>query len=373
MPFLPSEIWQYDSINRSAAPSMFAEKHHPDHLLPEDLDLYLSKGWYRMGQTIFTTHFLSFDARFYSAIWVRLPLEDYEFSKSLRKVMRRNSTHFRTCVAPGSLNKEKETLYQKYRGVFPGILSASLRDSLLDGGKRNIYNTYEITVYEGRKLVACSYFDLGVTSAASILGFYDPEYSAHSLGLYTMLAEINFCMQQGMSWFYPGYVVPGYHRFDYKLRIGEVEYFDLRSDGWLPYAGMSETPLQTMERQSERLHQLLKSVRLPSRMMHYPLFEANLFGFWDAPYLEYPAFVLCAAPPRDNGYIIAVYDVRDAQFKLLRCSPFDDAGFYLSDAFLKNFSPEHFFVELLVVQETLLQSSNPEFIALGLHKLRALK
>lgn len=352
---------------------MFAAKHHPDQLPPEDLDKYLSMGWYRMGQTIFTTHFLSFDARFYSAIWVRLPLEHYEFSKSLRKIMRRNEAHFQIYAAPGSITREKESLYQKYRAVFPGILSASLQDSLLDGGKHNIYNSCEITVYDGRKLVACSYFDLGVTSAASILGFYDPEYKAYSLGLYTMLAEINFCKQRGMAHFYPGYVVPGYHRFDYKLRIGAVEYFDLRSNGWQPFASMAETPLQTMERQAERLHQLLKSVRLPSRMMHYPLFEANLFGFWAAPYLEYPAFVLCSAPPRDKGYIIAVYDVRDALFKLLRCIPFDDAGFYLSDTFLKNFNPEHFFLELLVVEETLLQSSNPEFIALGLHKLRALK
>jgi arginyl-tRNA--protein-N-Asp/Glu arginylyltransferase len=373
MPFLPSEIFYRAAINRSAISPMFAEKHHPEQLSPEDLDNYLSKGWYRMGQTIFTTHFLSFDARFYSAIWARLPLESYEFSKSLRKIMRRNSAHFRTYVAPGSLTLKKEALYQKYRAGFPGILAASLRDSLLDGGKHNIYNTYEITVYDGRKLVACSYFDLGVTSAASILGFYDPEYSAYSLGLYTMLAEINYCMQQGMSWFYPGYVVPGYHRFDYKLRIGAVEYFDLGNKGWLPYAGMTQTPMQTMEQQAERLHQLLKSVRLPSRLMYYPLFEANLFGFWAAPYLEFPIFVLCAAPPRDSGYILAVYDVRDAQYKLLRCSPFEDAGFYLNDAFLKNFSPERFFLELLVVQETLLQSSNPEFIALGLHKLRALK
>lgn len=357
------------------ARAMFAEKHHPDKLTPQELDDYLARGWYRMGQTIFTTHFLCFGNRFYSAIWVRLPLKGYQFSKSLRKVIRRNSAHFRTAVAPASLTPEKEALYQKYRLSFSGILSPSLQDSLLDGGEGNVYNTFEVTVRDKGKLVACSFFDLGHQSAASILGFYDPEYGSHSLGLYTMLEEINFCQYQGMPYFYPGYVVPGYHRFDYKLRIGEVDYYDLSSRNWLPFSSLpaGHTPLGEMEQKLTHLHQMLKMTRLPSRYMHYPLFEANLFGFWSAAYLEYPVFLLCAAPPRANGYILVVYDVRDSRFKLLRCAPFDDAGFYLSDSFLQNFSPEHFFLDLIVQEEMLLSSPNPEFIALALHKLRTLK
>ncbi len=354
---------------------MFAEKHHPDSLSPGDLDEYLAKGWYRMGQTIFTTHFLCFGSQFYSAIWVRLPLKGYQFSKSLRKIIRRNSNHFQCTIAPAAFDNEKEALYRKYRDAFPGILSPSLQDSLLDGGEHNIYNTYEITVRDEGKLVACSYFDLGLESAASILGFYDPAYSAYSLGLYTMLEEIRYCMGRGMFYFYPGYVVPGYHRFDYKLRIGDVEHYDLGKGDWQPYTGHATagTPLHTMEQKLTHLHQLLRMARLPSRYMHYPLFEANLFGFWAAPYLEYPVFLLCAAPPRHSGYVIVVFDVRDSHFKLLHCAPFDDVGFYLSDAFLQNFSPEHFFLELIVLEELLLESPNPEFIALALHKLRALK
>ena len=62
--------------------SAFAEKHYPELLLPEELDAYLARGWYRMGQSIFTTHFLCFGEQFYSAVWVRLQLNDHSFSKS---------------------------------------------------------------------------------------------------------------------------------------------------------------------------------------------------------------------------------------------------------------------------------------------------
>ena len=92
---------------------MFAEKHYPEILRPEELDTYLERGWYRMGQTIFTTHFLCFGEHFYSAIWVRLPLKDYRFRKKLRKVIRRNTRQFKTDFRRAFLDRERERLYQK--------------------------------------------------------------------------------------------------------------------------------------------------------------------------------------------------------------------------------------------------------------------
>lgn len=354
---------------------MFAEKHHPAALSATELDEYLARGWYRMGQTIFTTHFLCFGSQFYSAIWVRLPLEGYQFSKSLQKIMRRNRARFQCTVSPARIDAEREALYTKYRNAFPGLLSPSLYDSLLDGGEHNIFQTFEITVRDGEQLVAVSYFDLGRQSAASIIGIYDPAYRDYSLGLYTMLEEIDFCRRIGKAYFYPGYVAPGYPRFDYKLRIGQVQYFEVSRQDWLPYVNHPHhpTPLGEMERQLQRLQQLLHAHRLPGRLMRYPLFEANLFGFWSAPYLEYPLFLLCATPPRYAGYMIVVYDVRVAQYKLLRCTPFDDFGFHLNETFLQHFKPEEDFTELLIEEEVLLGSANAEFIVLALHKLRALK
>ncbi|MEL7160133.1 MAG: arginine-tRNA-protein transferase, partial [Bacteroidota bacterium] len=68
----------------------YADKNTPFVLSPESLDWYLGKGWYRMGANIFTTHFLFFNDRPYSAIWIRVDLQNFRFSKSQRKLMRRN-------------------------------------------------------------------------------------------------------------------------------------------------------------------------------------------------------------------------------------------------------------------------------------------
>ncbi len=347
---------------------MFAEKHYPEVLHPQDLDRYLARGWYRMGQTMFTTHFLCFGQQFFSAVWVRLPLSGYRFRRSLRKLHQKNANRFRTRIQRGSITREKEQLYQKYKSHFPGILAPSLRDSLLDGEDFNIFDTYEVAVYDQDQLVALSYFDRGRAAAASIQGIYDPAYRKYSLGFYTMLAEIEACQQDGLSHFYPGYVVPGYDRFDYKLRIGEVEYYDLSSGRWRPLQDWNGEagPLMAMERKLAGLQASLNRHRIPAKKMFYPLFEANLFGFWTTTFFDYPVFLHCLTAQDEEQYVVAVYDVRQEVYKLVACTPFEEVHFYFNDSYIGNFDPEFFCMDLLVPEQLLAESADPEAIVMGL-------
>ncbi|MFT4974201.1 MAG: hypothetical protein ACI8S6_000083, partial [Myxococcota bacterium] len=73
---------------------MYIEMVHPTSLSPEALDAYLERGWYRMGQSVFTCRFVTFNGTLFPTIWVRLPLQGYTFRKSLRRRMRRNSHRF---------------------------------------------------------------------------------------------------------------------------------------------------------------------------------------------------------------------------------------------------------------------------------------
>lgn len=343
---------------------MFAEKHYPDLMFPDALDNYLDKGWYRMGQSIFTTHFLCFNRTYYSAIWVRLPLAGYKFSSSLRKIIRRCQSNFRTEFRRATISPEKEALYQSYKASFAGMLAPSLQDSLLDGNDHNIFDTYEVCVYDGQKLIALSYFDLGAKSVASILGIYDPAYRAHSLGIYTMLMEIAFCLDNQLEHFYPGYIVPGYPRFDYKLRIGPVEYFDLATNGWQPFTELEQKapPLQLMEHRLSEMEQYLRHHQRWSRLMYYPLFEANLFGFWHAPYLDYPAFLLCSNPDNTSTFTLIIYEPREENYQLLRCSLFNDLQFFFNEAYTETFDPRFNFLKLLAIDAVLAKSSRPERI-----------
>lgn len=341
--------------------SFFAEKHYPEAVVGTSLDEYLAKGWYRMGQSIFTTHFLCFGEQLYSAIWVRLLMSNHEFRKGQRKLMRRNAERFHIKYAPLELTPEKEALYQKYKKHFHGFIARSLLDSLLDGEEYNTFQTMESQIYDGDRLVGLSFFDLGKESVASILGVYDPDYAHHSIGYYTMLLEMDYCRQHDIRYYYPGYVVPGYDRFDYKLRIGDVDYLRLSNNSWKPYATFSdkEIPLKQMELQLAAAHAALAEVNISSRRYYYPLFEANLFGMLQATYLDFPVFLKIDSPfPLPQFSYLLVFDVRDQHYKLLRCSNFDDFRFYFNDAYTQAFNPETFLIELTVVEQLLFKTKH---------------
>lgn len=350
---------------------MFAKKHYPEVMLPQELDLFLSRGWYRMGQTIFTTHFLCFDQEFYSAIWVRLDLQGYRFRKSLRKIIRRNKAAFQYSIQPSIITPEKEALYQKYRGAFPGVLAPSLRESLLDGDDLNIYQTYEVQVRLGDRLVGLSFFDLGENSLSSITGIYDPEFQKFSIGFFTMLLEIEFGLENGYRYFYPGYVVPGYPRFDYKLRIGKVDYYEMSTQEWRPYEELrpEDIPFQQMQLRLAEIQKELNHARIANKIMQYPLFEANLFGFWLATCLDFPVFLWCYPASASNNYLIIVYDPRISAYRVLHCSRFDDLQFYFRESYTQSFDEDRFFMELLVLEQDMGHASEAHELAQLLSRL----
>ena len=202
---------------------------------PEELDEYLSRGWFRMHQSIFTTQHLVFDDAWYKAIWLRVCLQKFDADKKYKALQKRNSK-FKTEIKKSFITKEQETLFALYRESVSFETSPSL-DWLLYGNKfYNVYNTYVINVFDEGKLIGAGFFDLGKTSAAGICSFYHPDYKKYSLGKFMIYEKMFSCKRKNFQYFYPGYFVPGYASFDYKLEIGKpaLEYFDAEKQKWFP-------------------------------------------------------------------------------------------------------------------------------------------
>ena len=342
-------------------PFTYVDKNAPFVLSPESLDWYLSRGWYRMGGHIFTTHFLFFQNRPFSAIWIRQHLETHSFSRSQRKLMRKNAKLFDVAYGPRKIDAEREELFTRYSANFDGRLSPTISDSLEDYGEEpGLFNTWEVTIRDkvSGKLVGVSYFDLGAGAAASILGIYDPLLSSFSLGYYTMLLEMEYCRSHGLSHYYPGYVVPGYQRFDYKLRLGGNEYFDIRSEQWISYDG--EDIDRTGPTESQRLQlgelatRLHPDVPAGTGLYIYPLFEARLYDPQTDNYLAYPYFVPIGRDS-DDTLVIVVYDPAAQEFLVFYCSLVPNALLSYRPPQPGSSAPANYFTDLLQVEKLLLR------------------
>ena len=283
---------------------MYTEMRRPKMLPRTKLDEYLAKGWFRMGQMIFTCHFLFFEDKLYSAVWLRLNLDEYKFKKRQRKIFRRNQEQFKTIIQKANFSQEKEDLYQRYKVRLGGYVPATLKESLLDNSPRNIYDTYECCVYDGDRLIAVSYFDVGSNSIASIKGIYDLDYSKYSLGFYTMLVEMKTGMDNDKQYYYPGYFVPGYEKFDYKLRIGPVDYYDFRTQKWEDFENLNpkELPCEKLKNKLDALQNLLIKARIHNILLSYPLYDKRYIGLGNRKSFQHPLLILCEN--NDQSFII---------------------------------------------------------------------
>ena len=203
----------------------------------EALDHYLGLGYYRMQQELFTCQFVPFGEVLYTAHWLRLVLARVQWGPAQRRLLRRNAGLTAT-VLPFRLTAEYEDLYARYRAAITFDAADTLADVLLGEAAHNIFTTKIIELRDGGRLVGAGIFDQGRRTTAGIVNFYDPAYRRYSLGKHLLLLTTEYTRQQRLTYYYPGYVIQGYPKFDYKLFAcpAATEVFDCVRQQWEPFA-----------------------------------------------------------------------------------------------------------------------------------------
>lgn len=204
----------------------------PGHML----DYYLSQGYYRMHQDLFTCRFLPINDALYTVHWLRMALVDVVWGPEQRRLLRLNA-QFETTIRPFRLTDEYEALYARYRASITFDAPPTVEAFLLAGATHNVFTTTVLEVRDQGQLIAAGIFDSGARSLAGIMNFYHPAYRKHSLGKYLMLLKMDHARTRHMEYYYPGYVVHNYPKFDYKLFpcLAATEVFDCLTGEWQPF------------------------------------------------------------------------------------------------------------------------------------------
>lgn len=209
-------------------------------LIPEEIkgapwDQFFSLGWFRMHQHLFTCSHIEHD-ELYRVHWLRYALKEIKPHASHKRIRNRNKGFSYLIEDFSFVRVDHAELHHRYRASIRFDGAWSIEDCLVgdDDVEQNMFNTKCISVFDEAKLIAGGYFDVGNHAAASILHFYDPNYHACSLGKYLILLTIDYLKEHGYEFYYPGYVVAGLPKFDYKLFLGkdEAQYFDPAHAEW---------------------------------------------------------------------------------------------------------------------------------------------
>lgn len=290
----------------------------------EQLDQYLSKGWFRMHQSIFTCEFWQEGFNFRDTIWLRQRLADFQLPNWFHKMERKYA--IRVAFSDFILTQEQELLYQSYYDTKPKEFPASLESILYGDGCENIYDTKMVNLYFSEQLVGAGFFDMGKTSAAAIVTCYDPGFSSISLGRFINLNIIKHLKEKGLDYFYPGYFAPGNSRFDYKLQFHQpsLEYYQSANDQWIPFRHYYETslPLTRMKEKLLILSSSLESAGFACCFLINYYFALEQTSKYDSPYVMY----ILPLSSADQQYAIT-YDTNKNKYQVFNCTEMDCADF----------------------------------------------
>jgi leucyl-tRNA---protein transferase len=215
---------------------MFNQYYFPEVHNPRWLDDALRKGWFRMGQSVFTNQFITFDNKIYRTVWLRHCLQNYTSTKTINNLHKRNK-NFRAEFTAYHVTEAHHQLFETYRNAMPFSTCESIPDllfSFINAANEDVFNTHQINLYDGDTLIGCSFFDFGFNSVEGISSFYNPAYAQYSIGRYLIYLQIEVCINNKIKYYYPGYFVPGYAHLDYKLAIGThcLEFFENETASW---------------------------------------------------------------------------------------------------------------------------------------------
>lgn len=182
----------------------------------EQCESLILRGWRRFG----SMYFRPICTECTACESLKIDVENYVFSKSERRILRKNS-HLTTFIRPPSITAEHLELFYRYHAYkhktrnwdSPKIDPKNYQASFVSGHGNF---GYEVLYFEGEKLIAVDLIDILEDGISSLYCYYDPHSPKLSLGKYSLLEQILLAKRLGLKWIYLGYYVKGCQSLEYK-------------------------------------------------------------------------------------------------------------------------------------------------------------
>jgi len=199
---------------------------------PERLDELLAGGWRHFGPVFFRYSTMEWNGALVHVQPLRVVIEQACLSKSQRRVLRRNAD-LKLSVRPTKIDDERRRLFEAHRRRFTEKAPEALEEYL--GAQPAVCpcENVEMGLFQGERLLAASFLDVGRCAASSVYAIFDPGEGRRSLGTCTMLWEIQYARERGCRYYYLGYAFHESSKLDYKKRFKGAEWYDWQGH-WRP-------------------------------------------------------------------------------------------------------------------------------------------
>jgi len=160
----------------------------------------------------------------HSCIPARVPIDEFHLKKKYKRVNKNNSDIVKT-IHSSKYRPEDYQLFERYieerhadGDMYPAT-KTGYEDFL---ATKNDY-TFHIRMTLNDELVAVAVTDRLKSGLSAIYTYFSPELDKRSLGVFSILSQIELCKQWGLPYLYLGYWVPGCQKMQYKTQYQPTE------------------------------------------------------------------------------------------------------------------------------------------------------
>lgn len=177
-----------------------------------------------------------------ACVSVRVSASDFELTRNLNRLKRRNRDVIGTEVTPGP-SSDQYSLFRRYldeRHPDGGMADMSVLDYAMMVEDSHVATTMieyrfrgpdtAITGVGAGPLIAVALTDVLGDGLSMVYSFFDPDYRDRSLGTFMIIDHLQRARKLGLPYVYLGYWVEGSRKMDYKARFRPQERLGPR--GW---------------------------------------------------------------------------------------------------------------------------------------------
>ncbi len=199
-----------------------------DYCTPETYTSLLERGWRRFGRVFFRPMCAACE----ECRSLRVDVERFRPNRSMRRTRARNSD-LRVGVRRAAVSDQHLELYDRYhldmaerKGWSEKSISLlSYYRTFVEGGQGF---GHEMLFFDGDRPVAVALVDVLPAAVSAVYCYYEPELRSRSLGVYSVLRQIDFARAQGVPYLYLGYWIEGNASMRYKANYRPHEILDGR-------------------------------------------------------------------------------------------------------------------------------------------------
>ena len=211
-PYLPNRHWLTQAFAAERLPASVYEA-------------LIDAGWRRSGPVLYQNRCPGCTL----CIPIRTHVKRFRPSRSQRRVQRKNAD-LHVSIHDPAADEDLFALYVEYqrtrhhdRQPEDTARQAFVR-FLCNAPVPSLVMRYRL----GRQLIGAGWVDVLPRGLSSVYYVFDPNYAARSLGVFSVLREIELAAQLNKEWLYLGFFVPGCPSMSYKANYHP---YDLLIDG----------------------------------------------------------------------------------------------------------------------------------------------